>query len=588
MDVIYLAFANDSTNPLPTLREEDQKLNSLLEHRSDMGHFKLKSDSFASISQILSKIGDYKKDLRIFLYSGHAGEDKLHLEGEDANAEGLAYLLSQCPQLQLVFLNGCSTRGQVFNLLQSGVPVVIATSAPINDKKASEFSTRFFQALNDQSSIKEAFELAKGEIMTRYADIKPEMHSLLKKPGAEDASESLWGLYALPEKEISLQWKLNANTASVEIKDFVPNKLLIESLSKFVTSDDDSSNDVADNFRWGAKSTDEEKSAVVDTSTILQSLPQPISVQFRKLFAEGNNSGSGQTFYNMLGSPRLKQIIVIFNTAIELLGFTILADLWEAKAGDDKFITSESSLDKLKKSFLSAVAGTSTQQFFDLCVATKEIMDSQGLKFFIEEMAEVADAYQARGPLYEAVSYLELVHEKLEKDAITNDEVNEICAISEEKLAILFDQIGFIMRYTMVSIKDIDVRKYKRFITTQYIHNFIRLELNVSGTMEPKEFNENEALDSNSVLIAKKGNLKNSLNLSPFIIDENSFDNKAKIVKLYYFDRYDKPSDSYVYKHVYAPQDPPLLVQKQKYFTALRGQFDAFAKSIFNQSFIDL
>ncbi len=588
MDVIYLAFANNSTNPLPTLRDEDQKLNQILESRADKGHFNLKSDSFASISQVSDKIGAYKNDLRIFLYSGHAGENSLYLEGEDANAEGIAYLLGQCPQLQLVFLNGCSTKGQVYNLLQNRVPVVIATSAPIDDKKAGEFSTRFFQALNDQSTIKEAFELAKGVIMTRDAGLKPEIHTILQKPGT-DASESLWGLYVQPEHEISLSWKLNSNTSTVETKDFVPNELLIASLSKFIGSGEEDSNDSEDDFRWGAKpSHDDKKSNIEIINAILQSLPHPISVQFKKLIVDGGSGGAGQTFYNQLGSARLKQIIVIYNTVVELLGFTILADLWETKANDEKFEVSDSSLEKLKKSFIAAVAGTSTQHFFDLCVAAKEIMDTKDLKFFVEEMAEVANQYQSKGALHDAVSYLELVHNKLEKNEVSNNEVNEICAISEEKLATLFTHIGFITKYKMVSIKDIDVRKYKRFITTQYIHNFIPLELNLGGIMKPDEFNEAEALDSNSVLIMRKGETKHSLNLSPFIIDENSFDNKASIVKLYYFDRYDKPSDSYVYKHVYVPQDPPLLVSNQKYFKALRGQFDAFAKSIFNQSFLEL
>lgn len=54
-----------------------------------------------------------------------------------ANANGLARLLGQRPNLQLVFLNGCSTEGQVAELLAQGVKVVIATDAPVNDRKAS-------------------------------------------------------------------------------------------------------------------------------------------------------------------------------------------------------------------------------------------------------------------------------------------------------------------------------------------------------------------------------------------------------------------------------------------------------------------
>lgn len=60
-------------------------------------------------------------------------------------------------------LNGCSTQGQVADLLIQGIPVVIATSAPVTDQTATRFSINFFQALSStNSAIKEAFELGFG------------------------------------------------------------------------------------------------------------------------------------------------------------------------------------------------------------------------------------------------------------------------------------------------------------------------------------------------------------------------------------------------------------------------------------------
>ena len=185
MDVICLSFANDRANPLPTLQDEDNNLNRILAPRQLKQHYILIRDSYASITSVTNTIAQSKDQLRIFLYSGHAGMDKLLREGQAANAEGIAYLLGQCPNLQLVFLNGCSTKGQVYNLLQKGIPVVIATSAPVEDKKANEFSSRFFQALNDQCSIKEAYELAKGELMARYPDVQTDASNILAEPGAQ-------------------------------------------------------------------------------------------------------------------------------------------------------------------------------------------------------------------------------------------------------------------------------------------------------------------------------------------------------------------------------------------------------------------
>jgi hypothetical protein len=576
MDVIFLAFANDRSNPLPTLQEEDNNLNRILSPRQLKQHYILIRDSYASISSVADTIAQTKDQLRVFLYSGHANRDKLVLEGQSANAEGIAYLLGQCPNLQLVFLNGCSTKGQVYNLLQKGIPVVIATSAPIEDKKACEFSTRFFQALNDQCSIKEAFELAKGELMMRHPEIKTDIYNILDEPGTT-AEESLWGLYNLPAKEISLQWKFNANTKSVAAENFIPNELLIDTLMGSLAPYREEIQKMVDDESQGAT-----KSILDKREAILRALPHPVSEQLRKLLVDDDPGSGGQVFYNQIGEARLQQIIIIYSTLIELLGFTILADIWEACANHDGFTIAEPMKQKLREFFNSSVTGTSTQKYVDLITTARQIMDSNNRKYFVEELGPLTNTYNEKSILYDAISYLEFVQNKIEEKSIPNEEAKEICIISEQKLAELFKHLGFITNYIMASVKGIDVLKYKRFLKTRYKHNVVKLEQRFVGLAVNTEIEE-DALDCNSVLIIKKNSTKESLNLSPFIIDENAFDEKASIAKLFFFDRYDNPSGTYVFKHVYKPLDAPLLIQQQKHFKILRDQFDAFSNTVFQQ-----
>ncbi len=581
MDVIFLAYANDRTNPLPTLQEEDNTLNRILSPRQLKQHFILLRDSYASIQSVAGTIAQSKEQLRIFLYSGHANRDKLILEGQSASAEGIAYLLGQCPNLQLVFLNGCSTKGQVYNLLQKGIPVVIATSAPIEDKKAMEFSTRFFQAMNDQCSIKEAFELAKGELITRYPDIKPEINSILGEPGAA-AEESLWGLYCLPGKEMSLQWKLNLNVQNTSTENFVPNEDLIDTLMVALAPYREEIKKMVEDEEAGAT-----KSILDKREAILRALPHPVSEQLRKLLVDEDPSAAGQQFYNQIGAARLQQIIIIYNTFIELLGFTILSDLWDATVSDTPLPIADGVMNKLKEFFSSSVSGTSTQKFLDLISTVRQVLDAAGRPHFIEELNELSDAYNAKTELYESVSYLEFVHLKMDEKSLPGEEAREICILSEQKLATLFRYIGFIANYIMTSVKSIDVVKYKRFLKTRYLHNVVKLEQRFVGLAVNIEI-EDYALDSNSVLLLKKNDPRMILNVSPFIIDENAFDEKASIAKLYFFDRFDKASGTYVYKHVYKPLDAPLLVKDQKHFKILRDQFDAFSQSVFQLPFSSL
>jgi phosphoribosylformimino-5-aminoimidazole carboxamide ribonucleotide (ProFAR) isomerase len=97
-----------------------------------------------------------------FHYGGHAGGQQLDLEGGAGQALGLAHLLGRqaTQQLQIVFLNGCSTKEQVDRLLKLGVKVIIATSVAIKDKKAVEFAYRFYRKLANNGSIRQAFDNA--------------------------------------------------------------------------------------------------------------------------------------------------------------------------------------------------------------------------------------------------------------------------------------------------------------------------------------------------------------------------------------------------------------------------------------------
>ena len=130
----------------------------------------------------------------LFLYSGHAGGDRLLLESGDAQAAGVAALLGRCPNLKIVVLNGCSTAGQVKALIDAGVPSVIATSAPIGDETAKRFAIQFFTELSkNRRNIRESFGLALDA-----AQVYGKIEGKVASRGAitdDDEIKPLWGLY---------------------------------------------------------------------------------------------------------------------------------------------------------------------------------------------------------------------------------------------------------------------------------------------------------------------------------------------------------------------------------------------------------
>ena len=92
----------------------------------------------------------------------------LHLEDSSARAVGIAQLLSRCPQLQLIFLNGCSTLEHIQLLREkNSKAAIIATSTPVDDTVATQFSIAFYRALSSGTTLEEAVERARLELQVK-------------------------------------------------------------------------------------------------------------------------------------------------------------------------------------------------------------------------------------------------------------------------------------------------------------------------------------------------------------------------------------------------------------------------------------
>lgn len=210
MQIIFLSYANSRTDPLPTLREEEEQVYSLLARRSKQQHFNIHRDAFTSVTTIIEYLELHREEIIVFSYSGHAERDGLLLDAESANAAGLAGLLGQCPRLALIVLNGCSTAGQVERLLKlPNRPVVIATSAPVGDNSATRFGISFFRTLAERhETLEKAFQSGLNAARTSSKrEIRESRGIGLETPREErEGSEHLWGIYA--DRDSDLHWKL--------------------------------------------------------------------------------------------------------------------------------------------------------------------------------------------------------------------------------------------------------------------------------------------------------------------------------------------------------------------------------------------
>ena len=575
MDVLFLAFANSQNEPLSSLQKEDDKVYGLVSRRAMQQHFFLHRDSNATIPKVTEYLILYKDSISLFLYSGHAGRDALLIGDKKANSTGIAHLLSQCPQLKIVFLNGCSTEGQVKELLERGVPAVIATSAPINDRTATEFSISFFQSLSEgRSTLGEAFEAALGAAMVINGEIQVHRDFVIEDFEELDGEEKpIWGMFTNDKHPDVLQWKLPESPTTFQA-DFKPNELLISELVEALADFSPEAGKIMDDESMGA-----ERSILDKRAAILTCLPHPISEQLRKLLVE-ESSIQGGVFYDKPGKPRLKQMVVTYNTIIELMAYVMFSQLWEIINEKDGFALPDELKEEFRAFFKLGPEERINFNFLPLLNTMRDEIKGDDFSWFIHEIQE--DFFGDTTEFALACTFMETAKKRVNSKSLTDNEAAQLCFTAEEKLAKVVGKLGFLAHYTLTSIKDISFIKYRHLKEPKYKHKMVKLEQRFVGLAEEQNIMDSFWESSSVLLIRKEGNSR-FLNLSPFIIDENAFDDKAGIAKLRFFDRYESSSDAFSFKHVYKPDDLPLVVQKQVNYRMLKAQFDAFSQLVFNQ-----
>ncbi|MBP9070700.1 MAG: SUMF1/EgtB/PvdO family nonheme iron enzyme [Caldilineaceae bacterium] len=216
--VIVLAYANDREDRLRYLRnlpEEARQLRAALAPAIQAHHCELVERPNATLGEIfdLFQASRYRGRIALFHYAGHADSYQLLFEsaaGKPApmNAAAFARFLAQeaGAALQLVFLNGCSTRGQVDALLDAGVAAVLATSQAIDDGKATQFAARFYAGMANGFNLGIAFGMAQAavEAGTSSAD----RGVILVGSAHTESGIPPWELHVRPGAEVIRSWSL--------------------------------------------------------------------------------------------------------------------------------------------------------------------------------------------------------------------------------------------------------------------------------------------------------------------------------------------------------------------------------------------
>ncbi|MGB1241674.1 MAG: tetratricopeptide repeat protein [Chitinophagales bacterium] len=220
--IIVTAFANDyiEGTHLSYLSDEIAGITNTTQAQQLKAAFDVVPIYNATLEKIAETLNNpnYKDRIVAFHYGGHADGKNLMLQTttgesklEDANT--LAEFLGKQERLQLVFLNGCSTKGQVEKLMEYGIPYIIATDRSIEDFEATRFAIRLYEVLAEgERNIPKLFEEAQKVL--KKEDIQKKIERKLYNNKKRKAlGEFPWGLYQSEntENEDLGEWFVNQN-----------------------------------------------------------------------------------------------------------------------------------------------------------------------------------------------------------------------------------------------------------------------------------------------------------------------------------------------------------------------------------------
>lgn len=521
-NIIFLAFADEQQNSLPALQDEFESLRDLLRPLDAREYIKLVAHGASTREQFIETLNHYQGQLSIVHFSGHASGQEVALADGAAFAKGLAKLLGQEPQLKLLILNGCATRGQVEQALAAGIPLVIATSRPVADEQASCFSIAFYRALVNKRTILEAFNFALGELEARFKQTPELALRGLALRQADESSEALpWGLYTLagttPE---ALHWRLpyyRDSGLSDQLKQDISqrvstNQYIVQVLDRMCAVNKDITANYLIRYVDG-KPQPVDPSSYLDA--VIQNFPWVIGSQIgllrQKLPAN---------------LERLEQLLSTYVLSAQLLFYIQLADCWEQKNRKHWPIDVPPGFAQLPRSAEELKQTNFLARLLDLYhwMCRPELPDNR--TFFAPELADFCQHLADPGHrLHKAQQALEQLRQK--HAARDLGDLNAACKLAEQTLAIVLGEMSFLAAYHFLTVRNIflDFTLTKPLEYDLEMGKLNTLTASSLGMYQDANYRrKNNYTNSKSiVLTANERDLQFALPLTPFLIDANTY-----------------------------------------------------------------
>lgn len=555
--VILLGFSNDADNHLAMLTRERKAICAALSDYDDKRFIRVQAEASAGLDDLFGLFNRFAGQIAIFHYGGHANGTALQLEkpggAELAHAGGLAQLMGSSAGLKLVFLNGCATRDQVKALIDNGVPAVIATSVPIDDTMATEFSEQFYESLAAGKTIGEAFAAASALIASRYGDAKTigdfrgiefgeEAAGTVQAPASPELT---WGLYTHPDHGDVKRWQLPTQAdnqviirgaALTHANAVAVNDGLIQTLFNAIAP---FSMEVGVLFEMAKRNGRSDLRTV--RQQIIDAYPAPMGEQLRKLFSS-----------NVVDEDRLHQLVTTYDIATKMLAFILLSQLWNARFDKhDLAITPDQRA--LLLSFLDLHPDQEPNfDYLDLIRVIDDVLAANAIVPFMDLGKSLNEAL-TEGTSADAHRFMIEMRSELASGLADSAEVESFCVQGEQHLGTILTDFAFIVSYKLATIKGIAISK-SRHRPPEFLHRQVLLDRVTAGYADSEEMRASFTDNESVILLKDLEDVSQYLNLTPFIIDQNALTGNDN-TKLYFLRGYTVDDRTCHYYSIADPKD---------------------------------
>jgi hypothetical protein len=244
-----------------------------------------------------------------------------------------------------------------------------------------------------------------------------------------------------------------------------------------------------------------------------------LGIQLRKLMAIGKEEMSENKRRKYLAVSQLTG-----KRALQILCFALLSGLWDCKK--ERSYTLSADQQSVLQNFFDNAFEQDIDYFVNLLIHLMDVYRDNSLVFPIPEVAELAIHLQPGSEFLKSCSQLSALSHLPDKTFYPISR----CREAEQHLTVVFQVLGFLINYKMVSIKSIgyfETRNTKPY----YLYSYTALGIDVKSNVDQERVNQAVVPTTTDSVLLYKGSYKQSINLYPFIIDVNAlaFEGGAKI-----------------------------------------------------------